>query len=91
MVDPNSKILMVVSEYTDENGEVGITIKSQLEPEQLKEIIGIINSVLHIDENVEADKVDITVKNKKDNIFGDSSLLKTDQVLKGSIIDPVKK
>ena len=92
MFDKDKKILMVVSEYTDEDGKKGISIKSQLEPEQLKEIITMINSVLHINDNIVTDEVDLTItKNNKENIHGDESLLKVDQVLSGSIVDPLKK
>jgi len=91
MIENDKRILMVVSEYIDENGDPGISIKSQLNPEQLKEVIKMINSVLQIDDNISTNEVDLVVKNKKSNIYGDEDLLKVDQVLTGSIIDPIKK
>jgi len=95
------QILMVVSYY--QNGDdSGIEIKSQLNNKELLEIIEMVSSILHAQE--ESEYVDLSIKedlskdvekidstDKKDNIYGDPDLLKVDSVINGSIIDPIKK
>jgi len=100
-VKNNQKILMVVyEEFSEKTQQNEIAIKSQLSPKLLKEVINVINSVLQLDENVECDQTNITVNESvtpqktttnKSNMYGDPDLLKVDQVLTGSIIDPLKK
>ena len=92
MQQEQDRILMVVSYYDDGTGDSGIKIKSQLNNKELIELVEMINSILYAQD--ESDNVDLSIKeNAKDaeNIFGDKDLLKVDNVINGSIIDPLKK
>jgi len=99
-MENNQKILMVVyEEFNPKTNQHEIAIKSQLSPKLLREVINVINSVLQIEDNVEneQEQTDIVVNESvtttanRSNVYGDPDLLKVDQVLSGSIIDPLKK
>ena len=92
MQQEQDRILMVVSYYDDDSGDSGIKIKSQLNNKELIELVEMINSILYAQD--ESDNVDLSIKENSDaaeNIFGDQDLLKVDNVINGSIIDPLKK